>query len=77
MPLAVRLYQNAVNCSVERRLSPASAAAQITAENQPGLELNKAESVVPQQKLSMDMKHEQHVNIGPRNFVRCERYLTA
>ena len=30
MPPGVRHYQNVANCSVERRLSPASAAAQIT-----------------------------------------------
>ena len=68
MPPGVRHYQNVANCSVERRLSPASAAAQITGVDQPDLKLNKAESVVPQQKLSMGMRHEQPVNIGLRSF---------
>jgi len=62
VPPAVRLYQNALNCSVGRQPLPASAAAQITAEKQPGLELNKAESVVPQQKLFTGLKHARNVN---------------
>ncbi len=64
MPIDARHYQNVVNYSAVKQHLKGSLFACFMVAKAQARSQNLADSVVPQQRLFMDMKHERNVSIG-------------